>query len=80
MLAAVDLLSGISAPGLPMIGGAMSPSLCESCGRMREVISGRGSRFLLCELSRVDLRFAKYPGQPVLECPGHIDRASREER
>jgi len=43
---------------------------------MREIVSGKGSRFLFCELSRVDDRFAKYPGQPVLECPGHIDRNS----
>ena len=51
-----------------------TPSLCESCGRMREVISGKGSRFLLCELSRLDARFVKYPGQPVRQCPGHVDR------
>jgi hypothetical protein len=62
------------------MGPTMTPSLCESCGRMREVISGKGSRFLLCELSRVDHRFAKYPGQPVLECPGYIDREPLEDR
>jgi hypothetical protein len=54
----------------------MTPSLCESCGRMRQVISGKGSRFLLCELSRVDVRFVKYPSQPVLKCLGYIDRES----
>jgi len=41
---------------------------------MREVISGKGSRFLLCERSRVDTRFVKYPRQPVRECPGYIGR------
>jgi hypothetical protein len=51
----------------------MTISLCESCGRMREIVTGRGSRFLLCELSRVDDRFVKYPGQPVLKCIGHKD-------
>jgi len=49
-------------------------SLCEGCARMREVISGRGSRFLLCQHSRVDPRFPKYPPQPVVRCEGY-DRA-----
>jgi len=47
---------------------------------MREIISGKGSRFLLCELSRVDVRFVKYPGQPVRKCLGYIDRKFREDR
>ena len=45
-------------------------SLCERCRWLREVISGKGSRFLLCERSRVDPQFAKYPPQPVASCPG----------
>ena len=47
-----------------------SASLCERCRWLREVISGKGSRFLLCELARTDARFAKYPPQPVGSCPG----------
>jgi hypothetical protein len=45
-------------------------SLCETCRHCREVLSGKGSRFLMCRLSQVDRRFAKYPPQPVLRCPG----------
>ena len=44
-------------------------SLCERCGHLREVISGKGSRFLLCQHSSVDDRYPKYPRQPVLACP-----------
>jgi hypothetical protein len=38
---------------------------------MREVVTPRGSRFLLCTLSQTDDGFAKYPPQPVLRCPGY---------
>lgn len=48
----------------------MIPSLCESCRHRKDVISGKGSRFLLCEKSRKDHRFAKYPSQPVVKCDG----------
>jgi len=52
----------------------IAASLCEGCARMREVISGRGSRFLLCEHSRADPRFPKYSPQPVIRCEGHVGR------
>jgi hypothetical protein len=56
----------------------MTESLCESCVHLREVVSGRGSRFLLCLLSQADRRFAKYPPQPVLRCTGHQPRAETD--
>ena len=46
-------------------------SLCASCSLVREVVSGTGSRFLLCQLSQTDKRFPKYPAQPVRECPSY---------
>ncbi|HYT91500.1 MAG TPA: hypothetical protein VEL76_22495, partial [Gemmataceae bacterium] len=49
-------------------------SLCESCARMREVISAKGSRFLLCRLSQTDPGYPKYPPQPVLWCQGYQRR------
>jgi hypothetical protein len=49
----------------------MEPSLCESCKHLRTVVTPRGSRFLLCELSRRDGRFPKYPPQPVVRCSGY---------
>ena len=45
--------------------------LCGSCGNARAVESRRGSRFILCELSKVDDRYPKYPMLPVLRCPGY---------
>jgi hypothetical protein len=49
----------------------MTHSLCETCGWMREVITPKGSRFLLCQLSRTDPAFPKYPPQPVVRCAGY---------
>lgn len=48
----------------------MTKSLCESCQWMREVTTPR-SCFLLCELSRMNLAYPKYPPQPVVRCGGH---------
>lgn len=48
----------------------MSGSLCANCRARRDVISGKGSRFLLCLKSADDRRFPKYPPQPVIRCAG----------
>jgi len=37
---------------------------------VRILESDKGSRFFLCELSKEDGRFSKYPPQPVLRCAG----------
>ncbi|MET0396859.1 MAG: hypothetical protein ABW277_08560 [Longimicrobiaceae bacterium] len=47
-----------------------SPGLCASCANVRVVRSGKGSTFYMCELSRVDPAFPKYPRLPVLRCRG----------
>ena len=52
----------------------MLRSLCESCERMREVVTPRGSRFVLCRLSLTDPAYPKYPPQPVVRCAGHVPR------
>lgn len=44
-------------------------SLCPRCAHARQIISGKGSQFLLCRQSQTDPRFPKYPPQPVLRCP-----------
>src|SRR5438045_2186807 len=49
----------------------MVESLCETCARMRAVVTPRGSRFLLCRLSAEDPAYPKYPPQPVLRCAGY---------
>jgi hypothetical protein len=45
--------------------------LCVDCINMRRVESSRGSIFVLCDLSRDDPRFLKYPRLPVLACEGY---------
>jgi hypothetical protein len=46
--------------------------LCASCQNVRRITSDRGSRFYLCELSKTDPRFPKYPRLPVLSCSGYV--------
>lgn len=55
-------------------------SLCETCRNMREVVSGTGSRFLLCKVSQTDPRFKKYPMQPITSCLGYAKRDAAEDR
>jgi hypothetical protein len=51
-------------------------SLCGSCHFVREVVTGKGSRFLLCRKSLEDARFAKYPPQPIAACGGYLPKRS----
>lgn len=48
----------------------MTASLCETCTAMREVLTAKGSRFLLCQLAQTDPNYPKYPRQPVVKCQG----------
>lgn len=59
-------MSGKAKPGpsLPRAG------LCPLCVHHRVVANRRGSRFYLCERSKDDPRFPKYPPLPVLRCDG----------
>jgi hypothetical protein len=45
--------------------------LCATCTHMRRITSDRGSVFYLCELSKIDPHFPKYPPLPVLNCTGY---------
>jgi hypothetical protein len=38
---------------------------------MREVVTPKGSRFLLCQLSQSNPDYPKYPRQPVVQCDGY---------
>lgn len=44
--------------------------LCDSCRHQRLVPNTRGSVFSLCERSRTESEFPRYPRLPVLRCPG----------
>jgi len=50
----------------------MPLGLCANCIHARRITSDRGSVFLLCELSKTDPQFEKYPRLPVLSCSGYV--------
>jgi hypothetical protein len=64
----------VTEPGQPEEGSERtiptSAGLCSRCVHARLVVSGRGSRFVLCERSRTDSAFPRYPPLPVVACPG----------
>jgi len=45
---------------------------------MREIITPKGSRFLLCQLSKSDPAYAKYPPQPIVRCHGYQHKEKME--
>jgi hypothetical protein len=49
--------------------------LCETCVHQRLVRTTRGSEFSLCDRSRTQPEYARYPPLPVTRCPGHEPRA-----
>lgn len=48
--------------------------LCDSCRHQRLVPNTRGSVFSLCERSRTEPEFPRYPRIPVASCPGYEPR------
>lgn len=44
--------------------------LCPHCHHVRVVTSAKGAVFYLCERSKLEPRFARYPAQPRMECAG----------
>lgn len=58
----------------------MNASLCATCSHVREITSGSGSCFLLCQLSRTDRQYQKYPPQPVVQCEGYEKQPAPPDR
>jgi len=56
------------------MGNPPKAGLCESCVHQQLVPNTRGSVFSLCQRSRTDPRYPRYPPLPVLACPGHERR------
>ncbi len=50
--------------------------LCDACLHQRLVPNTRGSVFSLCERSRQDPAYPRYPRIPVLSCPGFEPQAA----
>ncbi len=57
----------------------MPRSLCETCSKMREVVTPKGSRFLLCTQSKTDFRYAKYPPQPIMKCEAYREEGDYQD-
>lgn len=55
----------------PNVPADAPEGLCATCRHSRVVTSGRGSVFRLCERSRTDPRFPRYPRLPVVHCDGY---------
>ena len=53
---------------------APAAGLCDRCRHQRLIRNTRGSVFSLCELSKTDPAFPRYPRLPVLECSGFRER------
>ena len=51
---------------------AASWGLCGTCLHLRVIESKKGSRFVLCERSRTDASYPRYPALPVLRCAGWV--------
>ena len=56
----------------------MIHSLCETCFFVREIMTPKGSRFRLCQLSQSNAVYAKYPPQPVVRCHGYQNKEKSE--
>jgi hypothetical protein len=50
--------------------GAVRFGLCDSCRHQRIVRNTRGSVFSLCERSRSEPEYPRYPRVPVTKCAG----------
>jgi hypothetical protein len=53
----------------------MRAGLCDSCRHQKLIRNTRGSTFSMCERSKTDERYPKYPRLPVVECAGWERRA-----
>jgi hypothetical protein len=48
--------------------------LCATCAHARVIENDRGSRFFMCERSKTDARFPRYPRLPVVACIGYDEK------
>jgi hypothetical protein len=52
--------------------------LCDSCRHQRVIRNTRGSSFSLCERSKTEPEYPRYPRLPVVECRGYEPRAGND--
>jgi hypothetical protein len=51
--------------------------LCDQCVHQRVIRNTRGSEFSLCERSKTDPAYPRYPRLPVLKCAGFDQQGGR---
>ncbi len=61
-------------PSTSTLRGRPAAGLCDSCAFQRVVPNTRGSVFSLCNRSREDPAYPRYPRLPVRDCPGYERR------
>ena len=59
--------------------GKSDAGLCNTCLHQRLVHNTRGSVFSLCERSRTDPDYPRYPRLPVVACKGYERRAGEDD-
>jgi len=50
----------------------MNAGLCDTCKHQKLIRNTRGSVFSMCERSKTDPSYPKYPRLPVKECAGYV--------
>jgi hypothetical protein len=50
----------------------MNAGLCDSCKHQKLIRNTRGGVFSLCERSKTDPSYPKYPRLPVKDCAGYV--------
>jgi hypothetical protein len=71
------MLRGPSKRRLKNVRSAAMPppaGLCDSCRHQRVIRNTRGSSFSLCERSKAEPEFPRYPRLPVVKCRGYEPR------
>lgn len=63
-------LDPLLAGGPPLTFVGVKAGLCETCRHQKLIRNTRGSTFSMCERSKIDERYPKYPRLPVERCPG----------
>lgn len=58
-----------------MINEDSAAGLCATCRYETAIRNDRGSTFHLCERSKTDTRFPRYPRLPVIACIGYHERS-----
>jgi hypothetical protein len=56
----------------------VNAGLCDTCAHQRVIRNTRGSSFSLCQRSRTQPEYPRYPRVPVLACPGWEPRGEDE--